>query len=222
MYQTEFSALMPPKLRSKARFMNAALYIDWPDRIIKNKQAGNLDKIEPERYNKYFGWLTQFLSSLDVWIPKVGIVEMIKDIVRVHGLSKESYDYLQGTIAQMPLEQETVNFANKALKSLNEEVKKLDEGQVLPAFTEVLESAFGAHKNHVTRGGQGLCSNVITIATLVGPSLSADEIQTAFEQTSVRSVLSYVKEKVGKTVGSWRREFFKRTKFDENCPVGAT
>ena len=49
-------------------------YIDWPDRIIKNKQAGNLDKIPLERLTQYFGWLTRFFQSLDNWIPKVGVV----------------------------------------------------------------------------------------------------------------------------------------------------
>ena len=215
MCQTEFAALMPPKLRSKARFMNAALYIDWPDRIQKSKQAGNLNMIPPERYMQYFGWLSQFSSSLDNWIPKVGVVEMIKDVTRIHGLSRDSYEYLQNTMAQMPMEQEIMNFTHKALQALHYEVEKLDEGQVLPAFTESLESTFGAHKNHIARSGQGLCGNMITIATLVGPPQTIDEIHKAMEATPVRTMLSWVKEKVGETVGSLRRKFFKKTEFDK-------
>jgi hypothetical protein len=222
MCQTEFAALMPPKLRSKARFMNAALYIDWPDRIKESKQAGNLDKIPAERYEQYFGWLPQFYSSLDNWIPKVGVVEMIKDVVRIHGLSKDSYDYLVDTMTQMPMEQDVMNFAHKVLVALQEEVDKLDDGQILPGFTESLESTFGAHKNHIARSGQGLCGNIITIATLVGRPQTVDEIHKAMEVTPVRTMLSWIKENVGETVGSWRRKFFKRTKFDNQTSVQAT
>ena len=78
MCQTEFAALMPPKIRSKARFMNAALYIDWPDHIIKNKQAGNLDKIPLERLTQYFGWLTRFFQSLDNSISKLALWNLIQ------------------------------------------------------------------------------------------------------------------------------------------------
>lgn len=233
MAQTEFAALMPPKLRSKARFMNAALYIDWPDRIQKCKQAGNLNNIPPDRYEKYFGWLSQYLSALNRWIPKVYAVEMIKDVIRIHGLSQNSYKYLEDSFALMPLEHEVSDFTRKAMSSLYEEVKKLDEGQTLPAFTEVLESTFGSHKNHIGRGGQGLCGNVITLATLIGPVQTTDEIHKAMEKAPVRAVLSWVKEKVGETVGSLRRKFFKPepeykplrkhiikwTKFDNPSPL---
>lgn len=236
MAQTEFAALMPPKLRSKARFMNAALYIDWPEKILHIKQAGNLDSIPPDRYEKYFGWLPIFLPSLDNWIPKVSAVEMIKGIVRQYGLSQDSYEYLKYTFSLMPLENEILNFTNKALDSVYEEVKKLDVDQTLPAFTESLESTFGAHKNHVGRSGQGLCGNVITIATLVGSSPTVDEIHNAMEATSVKKIRSWAKEKIGETVGSLRRKYFKiksditscnadnfkETKFDEQAFAMAT
>jgi hypothetical protein len=215
MCQTEFAALMPPKLRSKARFMNAALYIDWPDRIKKNKQAGNLDKIPLERFQQYFGWLNRFYCSLDSWIPKVSIIEMIKDITRIHGLSKDSYEYLKSTIEQIPMEKDVEALSHKALQALYHEVEKLEEGQVLPAFTESVESMIGAHKNHISRGGQGICGNTITMPTLIGPSLTVDEIYKAMEMTPVRTMLSWIKKNLGDTVGSLRRKFFKRTKFDE-------
>lgn len=235
MAQTEFAALMPPKLRSKARFMNAALYIDWPDSISNIKQAGNID-IPPDRFEKYFGLLDNFWTSLNKWIPKVSTVEMIKDVVRIHGLSQDSYEYVKELFALMPLENEILDFVDKALACVYEEVKKLDADQTLPAFTEGLESGFGSHKNHVGRGGQGLCGNVITIATLLGPPQTADEIHKGMAITSVRTMLSWIKKKVGETVGSLRRKYFKikskstpsgaenikETKFDEQVFVGAT
>jgi len=58
--QTELAGLQPPKQRSKARFMNISLYIDWFTRIQKSKEDGNLNHISEERFNEYFGWMSKF------------------------------------------------------------------------------------------------------------------------------------------------------------------
>ena len=63
--QTELAPLQPPNQRSKARFMNASLYINWPNRILQSKAAGYLDEIPNERYEEYFGWLDQ--SKKGIW-----------------------------------------------------------------------------------------------------------------------------------------------------------
>ena len=221
--QTEFSALMPPNQRSKARFMNAALYLDWPDRLLRSKREGRLKDVPEERYEQYFGWLKGYSSSLGGWGQMVGALELIKSVNRVYGLSEESYDYLLETIAQMPLEESVEDFIRDAFSSLYEEVEKLDEGQTIPAFTEALESLFGAHKNHTVKGGQGICGNILTIAILAGPQQTVDEICRAMEETPTSKVWKWAKEVTGNTVGRLRRRFFKgtRTKFDKPVFTGS-
>jgi len=54
--QTELAGLQPPKQRSKARFMNVALYVDWFSKFKKSEQDGNFDEIPKKRFNKYFNF----------------------------------------------------------------------------------------------------------------------------------------------------------------------
>ncbi len=164
--QTELAALQPPNQRSKARFMNTSLYINWPDRILRSKAAGYLDEIPKERYEEYFGWLEEYVPSLLIWGQKVGVVETIKSTIRQYGLSEDAYNHLLTVISVMPLEKELEEFICDVFSSLNEEVEKLDEGQILPAFTESLESVFGSFKYHTARGGQGMTGNILTVGTL--------------------------------------------------------
>jgi hypothetical protein len=86
--------------------MNASLYIKWPDKILQAKAEGNLDEISEDRYQKYFGWLSDYSSPLLLWGQKVGVVETIKETIREHGLSEDAYNYLLTLIAEMPLENE--------------------------------------------------------------------------------------------------------------------
>jgi hypothetical protein len=222
--QTELAALQPPNQRSKARFMNISLYINWPDRILQSKSAGYLDEIPNERYQEYFGWLDQYVPSLVIWGQKVGVVETIKSVIREHGLSEDSYNYLLTIVAQMPLEEKTEAFICDTFSSLYEEVKKLDEDQTLPAFTESLESVFGSYKYHTAKGGQGITGNVLTIGTLVGNSLNSEELCKALEKTSVRKMLAWVESKVGDTLSKIRNRLFngiKWTKFDSQSDMAA-
>lgn len=224
-HQTELAALKPPKLRSKARFMNVARYVAWQDKISTNKKAGNLNSIPEDRYEQYFGWLPKFEPSLNIWIPKIRLIERVKEVIRTNGLSEASYDYLLEEIAQMPLEKDLTPFIETVFDTIYEEVEKLDDGQTLPAFTEALESLFGSYKYHASQGGHGITGNILTLGTLVGKPQTAKEIQKVMEKTPVKKVLEWVREKVGKTVGSLRSEFLKkqRTEFDSQpveVPVG--
>lgn len=221
--QTEFAALKPPKQRSKARFMNVARYISWQDKILQSKKSGNLGKIPEERYERYFGWLVKFSPSLDVWALKIGLVERVKAVIRAHGLSEDSYSYLLDEIAAMPLGRELESFIHTVFDAIYEEVEKLDDDQTLPAFTEVLESLFGSYKNHTSKGGHGINGNILTLATLVGRSQTSKEICKTMEETPVKTMLAWVKERVGDTVGSLRRQFFakERTEFDEEIQAVA-
>ncbi len=222
--QTELAALQPPNQRSKARFMNVSLYINWPNRIFRSKAAGHLEEISEDRYQEYFGWLSEYSEPLSLWEQKVGVVEMVKETLRQYGLSEEVYDYLLTIISEMPLEDEVESFICDVFTSIHEEVEKLDENQVVAASTEIVESLFGTFKCHTSKGGQGITGNVLTIGALVGEQQTPEQTCTILEKTPVRQMLAWVDEKVGNTLTKMRNRFLngkKGTKFVK-VPVVAT
>lgn len=216
--QTELAGLQPPKQRSKARFMNTALYINWFEKVQKSKRDGNLNHISEERYNEYFGWMAKYQSFHEHTTQKVGVIETIKDVIRRQGYSSDVYHYLIDLLDAMPLDDSIHPLICNALDVVYEEIEKLDEEQVLPASTEILESLFGSHKNHTARGGHGITGNVLTLGALVGKPPTREEICKIMETTPVLNILRWVKTKVGDTLAKMRDRLlngeFKGTKFD--------
>lgn len=207
--QTELAGLQPPKQRSKARFMNVSLYIDWFTRLQTSKEDGNLKHIPEERFNEYFGWMSKFEFFYEIIQQNVGITEIIKDTVRRGGYSTEIYEHLIELFDLMPIDKGVHSFICKALDAVNEEVEKLDEGERLPATTEIVESLFGSHKNHSACGGHGITGSVLTLGALVGKTLTSEDTRKIMEETPVQSILDWVNDKVGDTLAKLRNRFFK-------------
>jgi hypothetical protein len=224
--QTELAAMVPPRQRNKARFMDIGYILNWVKRILKAKQDGRLDCIPNERYEKYFGWFKEYEKAFEDWDFMESAVDMINIICREHGLSHETYEYLRIYIEEaFSISNEYLKkFLKEALKSVEEESCKLKSEQVMLCSTEVEESVFGKFKE-LNSGGQGIGSNILGLATFVGPKLTEISIKEAMESCSTKNGLNWIKEKVGDTLGSLRYQFFygsKGTKFDTEFSKPAT
>lgn len=213
--QTEFAALVPPRQRSKARFMSIGYILNWRKRVVEAKESGRLDFISQKRYEEYFGWLKDYEKAFEDWDFMEGAVDMINSVCREHGLSHETYEYLKINIEEaFSVDDEClIKFLKEALKSVEEESCKLKPGQVMLCSTEVEESIFGKFKE-LNSGGQGIGSNILGLAAFVGPKLTEASIKEAMEGCSTKKGLQWIKQKVGATLGSIRHRIFKGTKFD--------
>jgi hypothetical protein len=223
--QTEFAAMMPPNQRSKARFMDIDYIIDWPGRVIESKRCGRLDIIPEDRYQKYVGWIKDFELPLSDWKFMAGALNMIKGVCREHGLSHGTFEYLKlffEEASSLIDDERLKKFLGKALKAIEEECCKLSEGQVILGSTEVLESIFGKYKE-LNSSSQGINSNILGLATFVGPKLTEKTVKEAMEGCSTKIGIGWIKQKVVNTLGSLRHQFFrgkiKGTKFDNKLSV---
>jgi hypothetical protein len=142
-FQTELAALMPKKQREKARFMDIGHLVHWPERVRRSKADGRFEGIKEERYQDYLGWIEGFIKPIDEWTFMESTVNLIKGTVRTYGFSTDVYEYLKMIFDEASIEGERLQkFISKALNTLWDEVKKLDEGQTLIGSTEVIESIF--------------------------------------------------------------------------------
>ncbi len=212
--QTELAALMPPSQRGKGRFMNVALYLNWPLKILAAKREGRLANISEERYQKYFGWIDQFLPLIKVWKQKVDMTETIKDMVRKKGLSQQVVMELEKLLLEkLCSDEELLQFRSQALKCIKEESNKLNTEQVVPASTEVLESIFGKFKYLMGQNVKEITVNSLRLVGLAGPSQSVSETKNYLEQCSTKELKNWISDRAGPSLQSLRRSYFKRTKF---------
>lgn len=216
--QTEFAAMAPPRQRSKARFMDIGYLLNWRKRVLEAKESGRLDCIPQKRYEEYFGWLKEYEKVFEDWDFMEGAVNMINSTCRKYGLSDETYEYLRINFeeARSVDDEYLKKFLKEALKSVEEEKRKLKPGQVMLCSTEVEESIFGKFKE-LNSGCQGIGSNILGLATFVGPKQTEASIKKAMEGCSTKKGLDWIKQKIGDTLGSLRHRIFHRikgTKFD--------
>lgn len=214
--QTELAALKPGNQRSKARFMDIGYLVRWPAKISKIKENGRLDFVTEERYQRYFGWIADYKSITDIFEFMAGAVDFVKGVLKKFGLSRESFLHIKTffEISDTTINERLILFVKKIVASVEEECKKLNEGQVLICSTEVLESVFGKFKAVINSGHQGITSNILGIATLVGLKRTKEEVKEAMEGCSVKSLKKWASKKIGITLGSIRHRLFKETKFD--------
>jgi len=79
---------------------------------------------------------------------------------------------------------------------------------------QVIQTVVGKFKAVINSGHQGITSNILGIATLVGPKRTKEEVKEAMEGCSVKNLKTWIADKIGKTLGSIRHRIFKKTKFD--------
>ncbi len=211
--QTELAAMMPASQRAKGRFMDISYFVEWPGRILLSKQSGYLASIPEERYEKYFGWIKEFELSLRNWEYMIGAVDLINSIFRECGLCHDAHEYIKAFFGEiLPTDEVKLNdFTIKVLNTIQEECAKLNKDQVLICMTEVLESLFGKLKEIIS-GNQGITSNVLGMATFVGPERSEQDIKRVMEECSIKSAWEWIKENLGESLGKLRYRFFYGSK----------
>lgn len=217
--QTELAALMPGIQRSKGRYIDVGYLIRWPRRILEKKVNGNLDSIPEERFKKYFGWMNELWDSILDWETMVGAVDLIKGMVRHAGLSSDVYKALKVVFDEavhLAENSRLIKFLKESINAVKEEYEKLSEGETTICSTEILESAFGKFKE-ISSGYQGITGNILGMATYLSRDKTNHEIKQVMESCSVQCSLEWVKTQTGKTIGSYRYDYFrasKRTEFD--------
>ncbi len=214
----DLAALMPPKLRSQARYMSIDVLMSWIIRFQESKKAGTMNSISQERFDEYFGWLLPLEPHIECWKQMVAIGEMIKDVVRTNGYSHKIYQRLEDVLAAqypdaLPM---VTDFIDAALNAVWDEVEKLKPRQVVLGDSRVIESIFGKFKQSTSSQLQGITIGALGIATFMAGN-EMTEVKKAMEITTMGQVLEWGKKHIGDSLASLRRKFFPHKKRNKNC-----
>lgn len=176
--QTVLACLAPPKVSSKARFMNLHRLVRWADQLLKHA---------PEECVAAESLTAKLRASLDQ-LPacKAFIHRFLRDatpllacqkVLKIQGLSKATAQHCETLIEPIPLTSAVrVGFTNwlHAQLHIAETLAVADSG--LPISSDPIESLFGVVKHH----GAGETKDAYRLATrlpaLCGP-LTKDDAQ---------------------------------------------
>lgn len=208
--QTALAALAPPRQRRKARYMNVGELVAWGGRILQYLDATGSQPPawDPHRVEQAVGWVGQYRQELEQWRQWIEVGMLTEQFVKTHGLSAGGAPQLQHRLAKAGPLPRTQQLCAELIQFVREEGAKAKAGERLGGSSEVIESIFGKWKRlegeHPRSGLTGL---VLALGAIVSQT-TADVIKEALQSVPTKTVLTWCREKLGKTLQATRRTLF--------------
>lgn len=208
--QTALAALAPPRQRRKARYMNVGELVAWGGRILQYLDATGSQPPawDPPRVEQAVGWVGQYRQELEQWRQWIEVGMLTEQFVKTHGLSAGGAPQLQHRLAKAGPLPRTQQLCAELIQFVSEEGAKAKAGERLVGSSEVIESIFGKWKRlegeHPRSGLTGL---VLALGAIVSQT-TGDVIKEALQSVPTKTVLTWCREKLGKTLQATRRTLF--------------
>ena len=210
--QTELAPLVPPSQRSKARFMNLGTLITWGARtlaIVDNPGPEVLQYATPERLEEKLGWLRQFREPLRVWSEMERTIDVTVDFVRTQGLYRGAARDLRKRLAKLSLGQSPRELGDDLTKFVADQARQVRPGERLPASSEVIETCFGKFKSLEREQAKGGFTGLLLALAACVAERTQSVVHEALQRTKTEDVITWIKTKLGATVGSKRRMAYR-------------
>jgi hypothetical protein len=218
--QTALAALAPPRQRRKARYMNAGDLVAWGVRILQYLDEDGSQRQEGDRHRveAAVGWVRQYRQEVEQWRQWVEVGTITEQFVKTHGLAAGGVQQLQHQLAAAGTLPRTQQLGAEFLQFVTEEEAKAKAGERLVGSSEVIESIFGKWKRlEGEQARSGLTGLVLALGALVAPT-TAEVIKQALTTVPTKTVLTWCREKLGKTVQATRRALFTSLRKAEQKP----
>jgi hypothetical protein len=210
--QTELAFLVPPSQRSKARFMNLGTLIAWGAKtlaIVNNPGPEVLQHSTRERLEEKLGWLRQFREPLQSWSEMELTIDVTVDFVRTQGLYRRAAQDLRKLLGKLSVGQRARELGKDLTKFVAEQARQVRPGERLPACSEVIETCFGKFKSLEREQAKGgFTGLLLALAACVAERTQA-VVHEALQRTKTEDVITWIKTKLGPTVGSKRRVAYR-------------
>jgi hypothetical protein len=206
--QTEWSFLVPPSPRLKARYMNLGELIGWGKKtleILDNPGPEVLKHGTVERLNEKLGWLGQYREGLARWSEMEQTIDVAVDFVRTRGLYRGAGKDLRKRLRALTLGPVAARLGQDLAEFVTTQARRLRRGERLPCSSEVLESCFGKFKTlEREQSKTGFTSLLLALAACVSER-TQEVVHDALQTSKTRHMIDWVKTHLGETLGSKRR-----------------
>jgi hypothetical protein len=209
--QTSLAALAPPNPRTKARYMNVNILIQWGGNTLtffarQQKEASS--EFDPEQLEKKLGWIARFRELLEEWEEPIQLITVTESFVRKQGLYRDSSLELGELLTILPRRVRTKKVRVQLLAFVAEESLKAKPKERLLGSSEVIESVFGKLKRlEQDQAKSGFTGLLLGVSAMVSTT-TGDVVQKALETVPTKAVLAWCTENIGQSVQAKRKEAF--------------
>lgn len=209
--QSQYSALCPPQIRGKSRFLNCGVVIDWALRVIDLIESKDVDV----EVGMKLGWLLDYKNDVIEMYQMIRLVQLSNELVRFERINSTTW-----STAEMLLEDEaTTKKGKKLAQEIIKFLKKLSAmagESFLIGSSEIIESAFGKLKSLDRECGTcGFTSSILGLGACFG-KFDYRIIKQAMESVSDKTVEEWKIQAIGETQQNKRRRLLKRRKLESS------
>lgn len=204
---TELGFLSPPKPRDKSRWQNLDAYIKWAEMILKQKTK-SMSRVEAEKFIAKLSWLKEYKAHIREWRIMLNILHAVKFEVKTNGFRKQTKAKVEKFISSMKIN-------SLRLKDVRDEVFVYIEEEcagitgVYPGCSDIIESVFGKYKIFSGKSPMKEIGRAVLTIPVFTSSVDYNEVKDAMESVSAKDVSEWLKENVGESLFSKRKQAFK-------------
>ena len=221
--QTVLSHLKPPNQRSKARYMNIEILLNWALdtlQIINIDESSNEDEIK-QRIK--LEWLNTQSENLDKWEELLQVAMLTEQVVRLEGVTLDGHHILTTQFQEkLPHLKHASAIALKEnlIDFVKEQGSVCENGERLLGSSEIIESVFGKQK-HLEQDytKEGFTSLILAVGAFVG-EMTVETVKEALIFTPVERVIKWCKSELGETLQS--KKIAAYSNLNTGTKVGST
>jgi hypothetical protein len=207
--QTALAPLAPPNQRTKARYMNVDILVDWGQKMLTflDRQQAELDtSFDPEQVQEKLGWLSHFRPSLEEWAELLQFTASAESFVRHQGLYSSAHLDLEKRLPSLAHTHRNERIKQELVAFVAQEAAKARPSERLLGSSEVIESVLGKLKRlEQDQAKSGFTSLLLSLGALVATT-TTEVIRKALETVPTKEVLAWCEETLGRSVQAKRRE----------------
>lgn len=211
--------LLPPLFKLKARYMNLAEMIAWGKnvrRFLDDPVSPDAEPLNIGKLNITLGWLREYDEALEDWNALMQVVTCALSYLRVSGYHRRAVVELIPQLSPLARTEISRRVSRALLEFVNEESKKAQPAERLPASSECLESLIGRGKRlEGQQSKSGFTKMVLGMAAAVC-NPTCDLIAEAFAAVKTRDVAQWARDKLGASLQARRRAAFRKLTAEQN------
>jgi len=213
--QTVLSHLKPPSQRSKARYMNIEILLNWGTETLEIMNSHeNFTEAEEKQCAK-LEWLNNHRDKLEEWGELLQVATLTEQGVRSEGITLNGHQVLKAQYQEkLPdlKHASAIDLKENLIDFVRIQGSVCKKGERLLGSSEIIESVFGKQK-HLERdyAKEGFTSLILGIGAFVG-EMTVDTVKEALIYTPVKTVVKWYKEELGETLQSKKIEAYSKVR----------
>jgi hypothetical protein len=215
---TELAFLVPPSLRTKARYMNLDTLVDWGTRALAyldNPRDLPGQTVDRKRLQQKLGWLAEYRSALAAWAELLAVAKCAVSYVRATGYHRHAAKELKRRLLPLVRTPGGNRLQAGIVTFVREQSCRIKKGRHVLGSSEVLESLLGKYKRiQGTHSKGGMTGSLLNIGAAALRKTS-HTVQKALAAVPVAVVGKWVRDNLGLTIPAQQALALQGNKY---CP----